>query len=71
MSKIHGLRSKIRLGGVIAAGALALSGCSPTVKVQPPTEPITINMNIKIQHDILVRVDREVDDLLSENSGLF
>lgn len=51
--------------------ALLASACSPTVKVQPPSEPITINMNIKIEHEVLVRVDREIDELLTENEGLF
>jgi hypothetical protein len=28
-------------------------------------------MNIKIEHEVLVRVDREIDELLTENKGLF
>ncbi|HID02252.1 MAG TPA: YnbE family lipoprotein [Desulfobacterales bacterium] len=46
-------------------------GCSPTVKVAAPEEPITINLNVKIQHEILVKVDKELDDVLSKDSGLF
>lgn len=46
-------------------------GCSPTVKVAAPDKPITINLNVKIQHEILVKVDRELDDVLSDDSGLF
>ncbi len=46
-------------------------GCSPTVKVAAPDKPITINLNVKIQHEILVKVDKELDDVLSEDSGLF
>ncbi len=46
-------------------------GCSPTVKVTAPEKPITINLNVKIQHEILVKVDKELDDVFSENSGLF
>lgn len=46
-------------------------GCTPTVKVQAPTEPININLNVKIQHEIYIKVDRELDDLFSESSGLF
>ncbi len=47
------------------------SGCSPTVKVAAPEKPITINLNVKIQHEILVKVDKELDDVFSEDSGLF
>ncbi|WP_457573785.1 YnbE family lipoprotein [Desulfolithobacter sp.] len=50
--------------------ALAV-GCSPTVRVEAPREPITINMNIKIEHQIRVKIDREIDQVLSEDSGLF
>lgn len=48
-----------------------LTACTPTVQVAPPSEPITINLNVKIEHEILVKVDREIDDLLEENSNLF
>lgn len=47
------------------------AGCSPTVRVEAPREPITINMNIKIEHQIRVKIDREIDQVLSEDSGLF
>jgi hypothetical protein len=41
------------------------------VKVQAPEEPIEINLNIKIEHEIRVRVDKDIDELLSENKDLF
>lgn len=58
----------------LAALAFVVSasfGCSPTVQVAPPEKPITINLNVKIQHEILVKVDKELDNVLSEDSGLF
>ena len=51
--------------------AVFLLGCSPTVKVEPPDEPITINLNVKIEHEIRVKVDKELEDVFSEDSGLF
>lgn len=54
----------------IAAGAVG-SGCTPTVKVAAPTEPITINLNVKIQHEITVRVDKDLDALFSDDDELF
>lgn len=48
-----------------------LSACAPTVQVAVPNEPITINLNVKIEHEILVKVDKEIDDLFEENSDLF
>ncbi len=55
---------------ILAMGAFLLN-CSPTVKVEPPDEPITINLNVKIEHEIRVKVDKELDDIFSEDSGLF
>ena len=53
---------------VLAAGLLL--GCTPTVKVATD-EPITINLNVNIKHEILVKVDKELDDLFSDDSELF
>ena len=50
---------------------LAVVGCSPTVKMAAPDEPITINLNVKIEHEIRVKVEKELDNVLSEESGLF
>lgn len=47
-----------------------MGGCTPTVKVATD-EPITINLNVNIKHEILVKVDRELDDLFSDDSDLF
>ena len=46
-------------------------GCNPTVEVKAPEEPITINMNIKIEHEVRIKVDKELDDVFAEDSGLF
>lgn len=48
-----------------------ISACSPTVRVEPSDKPITINLNVKIEHEIRVKVDKELDSVLSEDSGLF
>ena len=48
-----------------------LYGCSPTVKVEAPDKPIEINMNVKIEHEIRLKVEKDVDELISKNKGLF
>jgi len=45
---------------------LTLSGCTPRIEVAAPKEPITINMNVKIEHDINIKADKEVGALLKE-----
>jgi hypothetical protein len=53
----------------IALGSL-LAGCTHTVKVEAE-EPITINLNIKIEHEIRIKVDKELDDLFKAEPGIF
>lgn len=56
---------------LIVAGGVALSACTPTVKVQAPTEPITINLNIKIDQEIRIKLEPEVEELIADNPDLF
>ncbi len=49
----------------------SLAGCTHRVAVEAPREPITINMNVKIEHEIRVKVDRELEDLFAENEEIF
>ena len=50
---------------------LALAACTPTVQVAVPNEPININLNVKIEHEIYIKVDKQLDELFSDSSGLF
>ena len=50
---------------------LLAAACTPTVQVNAPKEPITINLNVKIEHEIRVKVDKELDNLFAEDSELF
>tara|TARA_R110001583_G_scaffold17801_4_gene71866 strand:- start:3014 stop:3196 length:183 start_codon:yes stop_codon:yes gene_type:complete len=47
-----------------------ISGCTHRVEVSAK-EPITINLNLKIDHEIRVKVDKELDDIFSDESDLF
>ena len=47
-----------------------ISSCTHKIEVSAK-EPITINLNLKIDHEIRVKVDKELDDIFSDNSDLF
>ncbi len=47
------------------------AACNPTVTLEAPKEPIEINLNIKIEHNIRVQVDQELEDLFDEDSDVF
>jgi hypothetical protein len=51
--------------------ALFAGACTPRVEVVAPKEPITINLNVKIEHEIRVKVDKDLDKVFSEDKGLF
>ena len=57
-------------GGVVGL-YLTVGGCTPRVEMATPDKPITINLNVKIDHEIRVKVDKELDEVLSQDSGLF
>lgn len=61
------------LRNTLAALLLSLSSaaCTPTVQLAMPNEPININLNVKIEHEIYIKVDKELDSLIDPASGLF
>ena len=61
----------MRAGAGVLAAAIVMGACSPTVKVAPPEEPITINLNVKIEHEIRVKVDKDLDTLMKQEDDIF
>ena len=55
----------------LAVLTLLLAGCAPTVRLEAPEKPIEINMTVNIRHEILVKVEKEVEQLFDANKGLF
>ncbi|OQW35859.1 MAG: hypothetical protein A4C66_00780 [Nitrospira sp. HN-bin3] len=56
---------------MIAMLLVLSAACTPRVEVTAPDKPITINLNVKIDHEIRVKVDKDLDQVLSDDSGLF
>jgi hypothetical protein len=50
---------------------IGLLACTPTVQMQAPDKPIEINMNVNIQHEVRVKVDKELESAFDENPELF
>lgn len=48
-----------------------LVACNPTVKVEAPDEPITINLNVKIEHEVRIKVEKDLEGVFDDDSGLF
>jgi hypothetical protein len=63
--------TRAKVAALVVLMAQGLGACSPTVKVEAPTEPITINLNVKIEHEIRVKVDKQLDDLIAQEDDIF
>ena len=53
----------------ILAIGMPLAACQPTVRVEPPKEPITINLNI--QADIRVKIEEQAKQDIRKNDDIF
>ena len=55
----------IKILGALIASSL-LMACNPTVRVEAPTEPIRIEANITISHEIKIVVEKDVEEVLAD-----
>ncbi|QGP80719.1 YnbE family lipoprotein [Sphingobium sp. CAP-1] len=55
---------------IMTAGfaGLALGGC---IQVKAPDKPIEINLNVKVQQEVVVKLQRDAQDLIQNNPELF
>lgn len=64
--------SRILIAGAFAGSiAVSLPGCSPEVKIQAPDKPIVINLNVKIEQEVRVKIEKDIDDLFRNKKGIF
>ena len=54
----------------LAAAALSLSLTS-CISVKTPEKPIEINLNVNIKQEVLVRLQRDVEQLINQNPQAF
>jgi hypothetical protein len=51
-----------------ALGVVPLAGC---ISVKTPEKPIEINLNVVIRQEVVVRLQRDVEQLIQSNPGAF
>lgn len=59
---------RIGYGCLVLAAAAGLAGC---VNVAAPDRPIEINLNITIRQEVVVRLQRDAQELIQSNPGVF
>jgi hypothetical protein len=56
--------------GLLAAAAFSASLCG-CVSVKAPDKPIDINLNVKISQEVVVHLQRDVEQLINQNPQAF
>jgi hypothetical protein len=62
-------RSSCAVVSLLIAGAIA--ACSPVVRVEPPREPITINLNVKLDADVRVKLEEQAKKDVAKDPEIF
>jgi hypothetical protein len=53
------------------SAVLLLAACQPTVRVEAPKEPITINLNVKLDAEVRVKLEQQAQDDIKQNEQIF
>ena len=61
-------KRRIAALAAITAASAPLTGC---ITVRPPDKPIEINLNVDIKQEVLVRLQRDVEQLINQNPQAF
>ena len=55
----------------IAGSALAAMPLASCISVKTPEKPIEINLNVTIRQEVVVRLQRDVENLINQNPEAF
>lgn len=53
---------------VVLFGSAMLAGC---IQIKAPEKPIEINLNVKVQQEVIVRLQKDAEELIQNNPELF
>ena len=59
---------RIAVSAAIALISLPLGGC---ISVKTPDKPIEINLNVTIRQEVVVRLQKDVEQLINQNPEAF
>ena len=64
-------RAKHKTLNALGRGACCCCPLAGCITVSPPDKPIEINLNVKIEQEVLVRLQRDVEQLIQQNPDAF
>ena len=50
---------------------LLAAACQPSVRLEAPKDPIVINLNVKIEQEVRVRLEEDIEELIQDQPGIF
>jgi hypothetical protein len=68
MAREQSRRRGVRAGLMVMAGVAMLPGC---ISVKAPDKPIVIELNINIKQEVVYKLDKGVQEMIEQNSGIF
>ena len=63
--------SRGRTRAALFSVAILAVACQPTIRVEVPREPITINLNIKLDAVVRVKIEEQADKDIDDNPNIF
>lgn len=60
-----------RHSAAVIAVLLLAAACQPTLKIEAPDKPITINLNIRIEQEVRIKIEKDAERLLKDKKDLF
>jgi hypothetical protein len=63
--------NRTHAGARVLLLALVSAACQPTVRVEAPDKPIEINLNIRIEQEVRVRIERDLEDVFRDDPEIF
>jgi hypothetical protein len=58
---------RLKRGGPLLAVAVLATPLAGCISLAAPEKPIEINLNVKIEQEVLVRLQRDVENIINQN----
>jgi len=62
---------KLKTALMAPMAAASLMACTTVTLKGDENEPIVVNLNVKIDQEVRVKLDREIEDLIAQNPDIF
>ena len=65
------IRTKACQSLALAVAIVGIGACQPAVQVKAPEKPITINLNVKLDAEVRVKLEEQAEEDIQKNPDIF